>query len=127
MNTLKEDLKQRGLELGIVKSPFYGVAERAPALAITDAKGDAWVLPWNHFLCSRHDPGAADAPLVLTFVAHRVMVWGTSLDAITDAISNQRLTWIQAAPGKYQKTAREDEPAIEEIKVVALREPIVTE
>lgn len=127
MNAMKEDLQKRRAELGIVSSPFYGAVDRALTLEVKDSAGDAWILPWNHFLCSRHDPSADDAPLVLTFVAHQVLVSGVNLDAVTQVISKQRLAWLRAVPGKYLKTSGDGEPTIEAIKVVVLRKPIVTE
>lgn len=127
MNDLKQDLHKRRAELGIVNSPFYGVTDRALRIQIEAPSGDVWILPWNHFLCSRHDPGADDAQLVLTFVAHRVMISGVNLDGIMRAISDQRLAWLRAVPGKYLESAGEDEPAIDRIKVLSLREPILAE
>jgi len=64
--------------------------------------------------------------LILTFVDHEVTMRGLNLGDLLQAVANQRLEWLRAAPGKYLKSAG-NEPSIEQIKVRPLVEPIVTE
>jgi hypothetical protein len=119
--SLKEAIAQRHTEEGITRNPLYSSTEQVSALFVETSNGEIWLLPWNHFVFGRHQEADERERLVLTFVAHEVVLSGLNLDALIPDVANLRLERLRAAPVKYLKSSG-NEPFIEQIQVRSLAE-----
>jgi hypothetical protein len=126
MSSIREELERRRAEGGDLASPLYSTAHRAVGLIVETTAGETWVLSWHHFIFGRHQEAGEHERLVLSFVAHEVELHGLNLRSLITEVVHERLGSLRAAPGRYLKSSG-DEPAIEQIHVRPLAEPIGTE
>lgn len=125
MNSLRAAVEHQRAQNGDSGSPFYAINDDVTTLRVETSGGEVWMLPWHHFIFGRHVFGDYER-LILTFVAHEVALRGVNLVALIPEVANQRIAWLRAAPRKYLRGAK-TEPAIDDIQVRSLAEPIVSE
>ena len=125
MSSLRTAVERQRAEEGDSRSPFYATNDGVITLRVETSGGEVWMLPWHHFIFGRYQPGDHER-LVLTFVAHEVAMRGLNLVELIPEVANQRVAWLRTAPGKYLKAAGA-EPAIDQIRVRLLAEPVVSE
>lgn len=108
MNSLKEQIRQRKIELG---GPPEGCATYTTAgastLRLEASSGETWVLPWHHFIVCRLDDENEREALRLTFVGYEVVVRGVNLEPVAAAIARQSLVALRTAQEKYARAENE--------------------
>jgi hypothetical protein len=125
MSTLGEHLDQRRQALEEnTRHPLYSTNEHAVTLRVESDGGSVWILPWHHFVFGIHQAEGIRERLVLTFVAHEILLRGSNLSILVNEIANRRLDQLRAAPGKYLKSL-ENGPFVDEVQVRSLEEPAV--
>src|ERR1700690_3041571 len=119
--TRKEEIASRRILESDGLNPPHSSKEHATSLLVETPDGETWLLPWSHFVFGRHKEVGERERLVLTFVAHEVVLNGLNLGTIIPEVVNQRIIRLRAAPGKYLKTSG-TEAFIEQVQVRPLAE-----
>ena len=98
MSTLRDQLLERRAAEPATRHPLYTTGAHVTTLSVETAGGSMWILPWHHFVFGQHQDEGDRERLVLTFVAHEVVLRGANLSALMTEIVNQRLDLF--APGR---------------------------
>jgi hypothetical protein len=106
------------------RHPLYTTGAHVITLRVETAGGSMWMLPWHHFVFGQHQDEGDRERLVLTFVAHEVVMRGSNLGVLMTEIVNQRLELVRAGPGRYIQSL-DDKPFVDDIHVRPLAEPTV--
>ena len=124
MSSLREQILERQRATGAdAHHPLYSTGEHVITLRVEAAGGSLWIFPWHHFVFGFYQDEGDRERLVLTFVAHEVVMRGSNLGALVRQIAKQHLDKISAAPGKYLKSLG-DGPFVDEIYVRPLADPV---
>lgn len=124
MSTLRDQILERRAAEPAAHHPLYTTGAHVTTLSVETAGGSMWMLPWHHFVFGRHQDEGDRERLVLTFVAHEVVLRGANLGALMTEIANQRLGFVRAGPGRYIQSL-DEKPFVDDIHVQPLAEPVV--
>ncbi len=95
----------------------------AKMLSVHAAAGRTWVFPWIHFVAVEHRAGPAGETLRLIFSSAEIVIDGTGLLPLLQAITEFHLSLVRVLPSERRASLPDSAPTIERISVHSSEEP----
>jgi hypothetical protein len=99
----------------------------AKMLLVHAAAGRTWAFPWVHFVAVEHRAGPAGETLRLTFSSAEIVIEGTGLSPLLQAIAEFHLSLVRVLPPERRAGLPDSAPAVERIAVHSSEQPRRTE
>ena len=99
----------------------------AKMLSVHAAAGRTWAFPWVHFVAVEHRTGPAGETLRLTFSSAEIVIEGTGLSPLLQAIAEFHLSLVRVLPPERRAALPDSAPAVERIAVHSSEQPRRTE
>jgi len=81
------------------------------------AAGKTWAFPWVHFVAAEHWREPAGETLRITFSSAEVVIKGTGLSPLLNAVTEFRLASVRVLPAEHRTMVRDSVPLVDSICV----------
>ena len=92
-------------------------------LRVELADGTFFVLPYQHLVCVRFEPGTDDT-INVTIARHEVTITGKNLRELALTFQKLAVDWVKELPARYAVTANHDSVHIASITVSKIQAPL---
>lgn len=92
-------------------------------LRVELADGTFFVLPYQHLVCVRFEPGTDDT-INVTIARHEVTITGKNLRELALTFQKLAVDWVKELPARYAATANHDSVHIASITVSKIQAPL---
>lgn len=91
-------------------------------LRVELADGTTFLLPYQHLVCVRFEPGTDDT-INVAIARHEVKITGKNLRELALAFQKLAVDWVKELPARYAATANHENVCITSIKVTEIQAP----